>query len=348
MTYWYESPDDQKDPSYWMGECLSYAYTIDLHQQGDKKYFDARKQRLRRRLWWCCYMRDQLVTLSQRKPSRINAEYDVQILELNDYDIEPLGEYPSCPFRNSPAIADVWTRKTMAKLCIEKIKLCICIRHILATHYTGTIVNSARANRANELLVMLTTKQIASDSLDVIKCEQLLFEWNGNLPQDCYLRLRTASDREIPHLEVLSVHRSVLNMLYLTALSAFHRPHIGPQLASPQSQAFRLQQLSLKKVKEAATDIIAIAMKLHKHDSTRFLPPIGVSVLLPALITHLLELKAHPTWRNPSLKLFQQGVQVLQTLRDAFWSADYAFAFIDASVQRVNVELLYGDSKKTV
>jgi hypothetical protein len=348
MTYWYERPDDQKDPSHWMGESLSFAYTIGLHQKSDHNQFDVQKQRLRRRLWWCCYMRDQLITLSMRKPNRIKTKHNIQTLVIDDFDTQPLDTNLVRLLGGIPATSDVAERTTLAKICIEKVKLCICIHHILATQYSETIVKMARENMTPDVLVMLTPRQTTGENTEVIKCEQQLDEWNENLPQDCYFREQRTSGPRTEDLGVLSVHRAVLNMLYLTASSALHRPQVVSELPSRQSTTFNLQRLSLKRAKEAAIGITDIARNLHDHGSSKFLPPVGVPILIPAVMMHLLEIKANPAIGNASIHRFQQCVQVLQGLQEIWFSADYAYSFLEAAVQKSNIEILNETGRRSV
>ena len=290
-------------------------------------------------------MRDQLITLSMRKPSRIKVKHNVPTLALDDFDIE-LPDDGTIPLPgNRAAWSDVVTRTTLAKICIEKVKLCICIHHILATQYSESIVSMARVNMTPDTLVMLTPKQITADNMEVIYCEQQLDDWNENLPQDCYFREQNtaASGTEDP----LSVHRAVLNMLYLTASSALHRPHVV--LERPlRRTGLNLQHLSLKRAKEAATKITDIAKSLHNRDLTRFLPPVGVTVLIPAMMMHLMEIKTQSTLDNPSICSFRQCVDVLQILQEIFASADYAYYFVDAAVQKSNIELVRGAERRRV
>ena len=293
-------------------------------------------------------MRDKLITLSMRKPNRIKTEHDVQMLVLDDFDTQPWDGNLLRLLGDSTAMSDVATRTTLAKLCIEKVKLCVCIHHILATQYSETIVKMARENMTPDVLMMLTPKQTMSESIEVIKCEQKLDEWNENLPQDCYFRERRISGLRAPDLEVLSLHRAVLNMLYLTASSALHRPHVVSKLSSRQTRAFNLQHLSLERAKEAAVGITDIAKNLHDYGTAKFLPPVGVTVLMPAMMIHLIEIKADPTLENPSMCRFQQCVEILQTLQDIFASADYGYSFVDAAVHKSNIEIVQGTERRRV
>ena len=69
MTYWYETPDDQKDTWHWMGVAITLAHTIGLHRNPEKSNMEPSKKKLWKRVWWSCFMRDRLVALGMRRPT---------------------------------------------------------------------------------------------------------------------------------------------------------------------------------------------------------------------------------------------------------------------------------------
>lgn len=86
MTYWYESPNP-KDPWYWMGIALSLAETAGIHGNMEISHMDIGKQRLWRRIWWSCYMRDRIVTLGLSRPTRTkDGDCSVEMLTLGDFE----------------------------------------------------------------------------------------------------------------------------------------------------------------------------------------------------------------------------------------------------------------------
>lgn len=50
MTYWYESPADQKDMWHWMGVATSLAHTIGLHRDPEDSTMEPCKKKLLKRL----------------------------------------------------------------------------------------------------------------------------------------------------------------------------------------------------------------------------------------------------------------------------------------------------------
>ena len=137
-----------------------------------------------------------------------------------------------------------------------------------------------------------TGSKSSAQEVELIKCEQELSQWYDNLRGDCsYGSSEIKGSPAATQVRVLSLHRTVLSMIYSTTMSALHRPQILPELPS-QAIARSLQQLSRRRVRDAATEIAEASQALLTLDLTRFLPPTGVSVLIPAIIVYLLEIKS--------------------------------------------------------
>lgn len=338
MTYWYETPDDQKDTWHWMGVSISLAQTIGLHRNPAKSSMDTKRQKLWKRIWWSCFMRDRLIALGMRRPTRIKHEdCDVPMLLEDDFETEGLPAELVRMLGGCPAVRDTAKRTTLAKLCIETAKLCLCISHVLSAQYS---VLSHKFGSTVETTMMLVPKKAAAETCEVMQCNNELQQWYEQL--DPSLRYFVPGTKERTNTndgEVINLHRALLNMVHLTTSSALHRPQVIPS-APNLSFAVELQELSRKKVREAATEITEIARDLYTSDLVRYLPTTGVTVLLPAVIIHLLDIKsADPVVRNTSLRRFYQCMQVLQRLREMYASADFAFSFLEAAIRKANIEM---------
>jgi hypothetical protein len=144
------------------------------------------------------------------------------------------------------------------------------------------------------------------------------------------------------------MHRALLKMVYLTTSSALHRPQVLPAAPFPTVE-IELQDLSRNKVRRAAIEITHIAQDLHRLDLTRFLPTTGVTVLLPAVIIHLLDIKSNdPSVRMTSLQRFYQCMRILQRLREIYASADFATSFLEAAIRKAGIQLTVPPPPKDV
>ncbi|KAG7147752.1 Cutinase transcription factor 1 beta like protein [Verticillium longisporum] len=195
MTYWYETPDDQKDTWHWMGVAISLAHTIGLHRNPATTSMPLRKQKLWKRIWWSCFMRDRLVALGMRRPTRIKDEdYDVPMLTESDFEIELLAEENHAVPAECTLVRDIAMQQELASMCVAKAKLCICISHMLKAQYSVLIRDKMRPdNTVNSTMMLFPNKKL--DNFESVTSVDLeLMAWAEALPQNCQYRPLTPLD----------------------------------------------------------------------------------------------------------------------------------------------------------
>ena len=346
MTYWHENPDDVKDVWHWLGIAISVARTIGLNcDTSDAPLMCQQQRRLWKRIWWSCYMRDRLVAIGMRRPMRINkGDFDVPMLVLEDFETEALGPELGKMLGGCPVVKDCSKRITLAKMCIGFAQLCTCIGQVLAVQYS-TLGHKIGATQ--ETTMRLVPKRSAADFAQVLRCDDELADWRENLAKELRYYAPDSSNRiTTTDGEVINLHRALLAGVYLTTISALHRPQILPS-APNVVVAPELRELSKKKVRKAADDITEMYKELLAHDLIRYLPNTGVTCLLPAIIIHLLDIKStDDKTRQASMRKFQSCMQALQRLREMYASADFAFSFLDAAVRKTNANVLVASDMK--
>ena len=347
MTYWYETPDDQKDTWHWMGVAISLAHTIGLHRNPEKSNMEPNRKKLWKRIWWSCFMRDRLVALGMRRPTRVKDEdYDVPMLEEEDFEIGPIADNITIISRDCTLVRDPEAQRELAQMCIAKAKLCLCISHVLTAQYSVLVKAQGmqRQEGSTRSSVMLFPKKLDQTD-DVKRCDEELRNWVDTLPECCEYSNEMANGRSGPPV---FVQRSLLHMVYFTTLSALHRPQVLPSASSAQPDKCReLQDLSRKKVREASREITRISQALHVRGLERYLPTTGVTVLLPAIIIHLLDIKANnDEARHAAMDGFCQCMLVLEKLRDNYASADFATQFLEAAIRKADINVVVGNAAK--
>ncbi|KAL7625030.1 Cutinase transcription factor 1 beta [Parahypoxylon ruwenzoriense] len=341
MTYWYETPDDQKDTWHWMGVAISLAHTIGLHRNPANTNMTPRKQKLWKRIWWSCFMRDRLIALGMRRPTRIKDEdFDVPMLDEHDFEIEPLADDIQIVGPECMLMRDVLMQQELALMCIAKAKLCLCISHMLKAQYSVLIRDKSRAeNTTNSTMMLFPNKQL--DNVESVNsCDLELMAWVQSLPACCQYRPLSALDVKNGRATV-AVQRNLLHMVYYTTISALHRPQFLPSspMHAPQTSA-QVQEMSRTRVRDAASQITRMVAELHSLRLEKYLPTTGVTVILPAMIIHLLEMKnplSQP--REIAMRGFRQCMKVMEKLRDIYAAADYAVAFLDAALRKAAIDL---------
>ncbi|KAH8690839.1 putative C6 transcription factor [Talaromyces proteolyticus] len=337
MTYWYETPDDQKDTWHWMGVSLSLAHTIGLHRDPSNSGMGPRRKQMWKRIWWSTYTRDRLIALGMRRPMRVkDDDCDVPMLTIDDFEFksfpsEVLSMLGDCEF-----LYNIEQQRHLAMMFIEKSKLCLCVSNVLSAQYS---VLSHRFGGTTETTMMLVPKKSNTETFQVRTCDEDLERWQANLPAEIQYKPQSSKETLSPAESSLHLHRALLRMIYLTTSSALHRPQVLPASPFPTVEA-ELQEVSRNKVRRAAVEITNIAQGLHKLDLTRYLPTAGVTVLLPAVIIHLLDIKSNdPSIRMVSLQRFYQCMRILQRLREIYASADFATSFLEAAIRKAGIQL---------
>ncbi|KAH8588390.1 fungal-specific transcription factor domain-containing protein [Bisporella sp. PMI_857] len=349
MTYWYETPDDQKDTWHWMGVAISLAHTIGMHRNPENSSMEPSKKKLWKRIWWSCFMRDRLVALGMRRPTRVKDEdYDVPMLTEADFEISLIPDHITIIPQES-IMRDVNAQRELAEMCIAKAKLCLCISHVLTAQYSVLIRHQGMQGRegSTRSSVMLFPKKL--DQTDEVRsCDEELTTWINELPRSCHY----SDDFDYGDKgSSIYVQRSLLHMIYFTTLSALHRPQVLPSGSTVEPEKSReLQDVSRKKVREASREITRISQNLHRHNLEKYLPTTGVTVLLPAIIIHLLDIKScNDEARQAAMDGFGQCMLVLEKLRDNYASADFATQFLEAAIRKADIDvgLLASQTRQT-
>ncbi|CAM1508336.1 Fc.00g051840.m01.CDS01 [Cosmosporella sp. VM-42] len=341
MTYWYETPDDQKDTWHWMGVAISLAHTIGLHRNPGSTSMSPAKQKLWKRIWWSCFMRDRLIALGMRRPTRIKDEdFDVPMLEESDFELEALPEDINIVSRECTLLRDVDMQRELATMCISKAQLCVCISHMLKAQYSVLIRDKMKPeNTTNSTMMLFPNKQL--DNVESVnEVDHELMAWAESLPNCCQFRTLTPLDVK-DGKSTIAVQRTLLHMVYYTTISALHRPQFLPSspLQAPTTSR-QVQDMSRLRVRDAAMHITRMATELHQFRLERFLPTTGVTVILPAMIIHLLEMKnPAPQARERATRGFRQCMRVMEKLREVYAAADYATGFLDAALRKAAIDI---------
>lgn len=334
MTYWYDTPEDEKDTWYWMGITISLGQIIGIHRHPNDPKMDTREKQLRIRIWWSCFMRDRLLALGIRRPIRIREkDHTVSMLTLDDFNINPPSEEIRSLFQGSDhTMFESDSRSTVALMCIELAKLCICLGRILHTQYS---VLGDHPNASGYFAkVVVIPKQSEKQAQKFGTCDLELETWFQNQHRSC----RYTSPGQGP-ADMVSLHRALLYMIYLTTLSALHRPQVfRPQPGS--SNGSMNTPSSRRKVTEAAIAMTKLAYELQCHDQLRYLSTSSIPAFLSATLIHLLDIRnPEEDVRNVSIGRFYQCLQALHQLRDMYASADYAIKFLHIVLESIKVRI---------
>ncbi|OQV04623.1 Fungal specific transcription factor domain-containing protein [Cladophialophora immunda] len=325
MTYWYDKPDDPKGRVYWMIIALSFAYEVGLDRDSELVGLDAKQQRSRRRLWWCCYVRDKLISFSERRPSGIRDDKDhLAILTADDFEPQLF----SRALRGYPAPGIVTRPEILIELSIEHMKLCVLLGRVLDSQY---LASGHRRTTTGETMMMLLPRTSEAFMSDFMVRDQEIIEWGEGICS----RLSGAIDIEPErNCRLVSLHSAVLEMVYHTALSMLHRPLMA--LKHPTvSAAHSLHDSSRQKLRDGARRITEIAKYLGDKNLLKHVPPIGVTALLAAAVQHVKDTTSNDTdSHDAAVEGFRQAMHALLQLREVYASAGHAISFIETVRER--------------
>ncbi|KAL9572035.1 hypothetical protein ACKAV7_003752 [Fusarium commune] len=341
MTYWYETSEDQKGAWHWIGVAISLAYTMGLHQDPRTTSMSTARQKLRKRIWWSCFIRDRLIALGLRQPSRIHdGDFNVPMLEEGDFEIEVFPEDNNIFPRKCTIVRDITMQQELAALCIAKVQLGICIGHVLHSMYSVDIRNnSPPENIINSIRMLFPNKK--PDNMECFLSINLeLVAWAEALPPCCrYTPLMPLDVKD--GNATIAVQRTLLHMLYYTIDLTLHRPQLlSPSPIHAMTTPSVVQAISRLHIRDATIHVTRMASELHHLRLDRFLPITGVTVILPTMMIQLLEMRdPAPQARDLAARGFQQCLCVMEKLREIYVAADDTVGFLDAALRKLDVDI---------
>ncbi|KAF5010959.1 hypothetical protein FDECE_2922 [Fusarium decemcellulare] len=342
MTYWYDSKADDKDTWYWMGIALGIAQTLGLHREPDASRTGPRMRQLRRRIWWACVIRDRLLALGIRRPSRIrNDEFGVSPLTIDDFDSRAPSDTVASVLGDSDITApSPAARHEVASIVVELTQLCLCLGHILHSQYS--LMGNQPAGSEFLLKAIVVPQQSKTQQDELVKCDAELDEWLIKRdPRSKYTPTRPVSGDSLDEAtRIIQLHQATLEMIYLATLSILHKPQAfqsrndGPGVDNARRKASR------EKVTQAAVATTKLAFHFQASNQLRYLSTSSIPAFLSASLIHLMDIgSADEEVRNISIGRFYQCVQALQELQDMYGSADCAVQFLEAVLTKTKINV---------
>lgn len=335
MTYWREDPSGRKETHHWLAIAVSQAQKIGLHRNPDDTVaLEPWQKKLRKRIWWSAYIRDCQIALGTRRSTIIKeVDSDVPVLQLQDFNVEPL---PQAPYHIPPdcqIVQDPEKQRQLAILAIEMAGLSMRISHGLSVRYGVT-----KSKGSTRTAIMLHIEPPGPDCDEIQTCVNTLRDWKDRLPEAARYAMPSRHDVDLTG-SCLVLNRAYLHMTFYAALAAFHRSLLVPAPSMIPCMASSIDvEESHRTVRFAATRITEIAGTLHNLDLVRYLPSPAITVLLPAIVVHLLDVLAvNKSLPIKSMQDFCKCMQIMAGLREMYAAADYSTAFLHNAIQRTEI-----------
>lgn len=340
MTYWYEKPEDEKETWHWTGIALSQAQIQGIHRNPDGFNITPEMKSLRKRIWWSLFVRDRLLALGIRRPARVRSgDFDVPMLTLEDCEMAPFDDGLLGYLGPLPVATDPPNKRSIYLCFIELAKLCVHIGDILFTQYS--ILSNPSFGAEENVAMMVIPRKSAEQMQELAKSDLRLEDWLDNLDPACRYKVgeSQAEGEQNGSYLVLRLHQAMLYMIYLTATAILHRPRALQSSPDPGDNGVHMR-LSRKKVTQAAAGITEVVHDLYKENQLRFACTSTVPALISSTLIHLVDIRSsREEARYTSIGRFYQCWQALQYLRDMYASAEHATWFLEAVIQKANVNI---------
>lgn len=321
MTLWYETPNEHRNTWHWIDVAISQAFAAGLHREhsfGSSPY-PARTQKLRRRVWWVCFMRDRLVSLGMKRPPRIREDdYCLSVLEEADFETEPRRQSDRKHLKAMCSyVQDDAKRMSLARLCIAKAELCRCLKYYLRSRYSIFVENAG--DEKTEALRLSRP----DDKAAFMSCNEDLVAWQNTLPESCKYQ-GLSRDIEANIDVTIALNRTILHMTYFAAISGLHRSRFTLLLYSQGTTLFE-QEVSKICMQHAAMQVSDMAGEINKHGLDGMLPTSGLGAVVSAAAVHLLEVRGiiHAE-RARAQEGYRRCMRVIDSLADMYVAADLA------------------------
>ncbi|KAJ2982093.1 hypothetical protein NQ176_g1617 [Zarea fungicola] len=337
MTYWFGSPSDGKDCYHWMGIAISISQREGLHRDPYKsKSMNQSTKRLRKRLWWSIYMRDKIIALFMRRPTIAkDDDFDVSMLEMDDFNCLNFSTGLSRIPTWCKLVCSAEKQCTAAILCIEMTKLCTILSKVLSVQYLFSEGIFPNANGCpNDTR---NAERIADATLSQVNiCNELLRAWRASLPA-CAVFCTELRQNKRPKDQSVIINTSLLHLMYFATLSALHRQLVFHAKRRVHGFPLSTQGVESRNIATWASRKIAIIVtSLYNSDLVQYLPGTSVVILLPAMVTHLLDMALRDeTARKDSRQYFYQCVLAMLRLRSIYVAADFSISFINSFFREI-------------
>lgn len=275
-----------------------------------------------------CVLRDRTLATTTRKPLRIGEDdINIPLLTLDDFETEPISSCIGAQL-GSTLLCNSETRTTLARLCIEKVKLSLYAARVMTQTYT--VIGHATVTTDT---VMLSWPKRDSHALsEAVKLHHDLEQWQSSLPKDCVFSANLSEN--VADVRVLHVHRAVLHMFSLITAGVLYYPYLRTRTDSPSLNLFLENTVRphLEKIGSVASDMAELMLR---QDLVRYLPPLAVTFFLPPLVRLIGEIKcSRHGFRDKLEYQFRQCNRAILQLRETWPIADSACVIVEGLLSR--------------
>ena len=293
MSFLYETLDDHKNAYHWVGLAVTLAYQMGLNSDVPGTRTPGRTRSLRRRLWWCCFIRDRLVSLGFGLPARIkDDDFDVAMVDEGDLKVDNTSDAVCAMSENLAFTDELRKQRLLAQMFVAKAELCVRIGVVLSICYPPVRSRPGTDPRMGSKCARTPRGPLSKVSLEwIASCDSQLLAWERSLPRSCRYQPPGDADADAGQTHEAVAIRNLLHLGYHITMLVLHVPVISSHLdpVRPGGEHSATRQTSMDRARTAATRIASLAAELQSIRLGRYMPTNGITAFSPALIFNLLD-----------------------------------------------------------
>lgn len=335
MTYWQEAGDEVKHLRHWIGIAYNISLFIGLNMDPAPSSLPLHRKHLWKRVWWCCYMRDQMLGLGLRHPPIIPADAcRTPNLVLEDFDVRLPTSEVSVVFKDCGLILDTDQQNALAQVCIAQQQLCLKLSNVLKARYESI---APKLGCTTTRTLVSVPKTSTTNTPEIQNCAFELTSWYRDLPS--VLRYQGSSSLQFgPEQDLLMFHCALLNLLYYTSLCVLQRPWPSPIVRVLPASEICAQ----RKSRLAANAMVSILKDLQVLEMVHLLPTSGITSIVQAAIVHLGDSGTDTaSLRDQSRKQLDTCLDILDNLVEVHSYSLYAKSFLVQAAAKIYREPNY-------
>lgn len=284
LTFWCGPEGEHRSIRHWADVTISHALEAGINLKSATKGLPPKQQGLLRRLWWCCYMRDRLVTctlaLGTNRLHRIrDSDFNTPELSENDFDIIPGGtiERPLPQGTMCSYALHQGRRQELASLCVAQLSLCQSLTQVFSAQ--NIVVNlRPRAETDDDQGDPREKHELAFTS-----CIRDLLQWQQSLPPILACQAITPNDKATASTLSAAVNRAVIHKSYYTVTVYLYR-HRLQFLQSPDITTWSMEKEMCNIFMEnAAQRLFDISRNMHEYGINHSLLCVGQGLAKPLI-----------------------------------------------------------------
>ncbi|OQV01775.1 Fungal specific transcription factor domain-containing protein [Cladophialophora immunda] len=325
LTYRVRTSLNQKDAFYWVRTAITHAQNVDLGGMC-KRAPEGRQKKLLKRLWWCCLVREALVGLAIRQPLLLrHREHEPAFLEIDDFGLTSIDQ--EIDVRTTHG-GDLAGKRTLATICLEMARLCVCIVQILSMQSTAAA--SANAGQPTVSLYETSSSTGRSRDFDDQECAARLKNWLRTLNPDARIPGRSIAPEGDATPRVVMACRIILHMTYFTAIGGLYRNQaVAPRIMRGPNRSLNMTaRYAGRQVLRSAHQIALLAQRTIQDDLAGYMAPHCITSLLSSIVILRVEVRSAPSTKSEEahsglrhcihlLQLMGQRFEGCQRLLDA-------------------------------